>query len=147
MLTLMKKGPWGVPQDPEDDPSSLVAYEEFRRYRALNRRHHEQMRRQHQHVKWQRLFWQLGLPALVALGSGAAAWAFLSYSPALGPLLSFNSSRSVAQISSLGPFRNCAAARAAGAAPLHRGQAGYAPHLDGDGDGIACEWSWRNWFP
>jgi endonuclease YncB( thermonuclease family) len=38
-----------------------------------------------------------------------------------------------------GVFRSCAAARAAGAAPLLRGQAGYGPHLDRDGDGIACE--------
>ncbi|MCU1603689.1 MAG: hypothetical protein JWP46_154, partial [Modestobacter sp.] len=37
------------------------------------------------------------------------------------------------------PFANCAAARAAGAAPLHRGDAGYSPAMDGDGDGTACE--------
>lgn len=36
-------------------------------------------------------------------------------------------------------FANCAAARAAGAAPLRRGEAGYRAALDGDGDGIACE--------
>lgn len=36
-------------------------------------------------------------------------------------------------------FRNCAEARAAGAAPVRRGEPGYAPHLDRDGDGIACE--------
>lgn len=36
-------------------------------------------------------------------------------------------------------FRSCAAARAAGAAPLHRGDPGYGPWLDRDGDGIACE--------
>ena len=36
-------------------------------------------------------------------------------------------------------YRNCAAARAAGAAPIRRGQPGYASHLDRDGDGIACE--------
>ncbi|MFM9378349.1 DUF1524 domain-containing protein [Gordonia sp. VNK21] len=36
-------------------------------------------------------------------------------------------------------YRNCSAARAAGAAPLHRGQPGYRSGLDGDGDGIACE--------
>lgn len=40
---------------------------------------------------------------------------------------------------SAGAFRNCAAARAAGAAPLYRGQPGYGAHMDGDGDGIACE--------
>ena len=38
-----------------------------------------------------------------------------------------------------GAFRSCAAARAAGAAPLLRGEPGYGPHLDRDSDGIACE--------
>jgi len=36
-------------------------------------------------------------------------------------------------------YANCAAARAAGAAPLHRGEAGYRDQLDRDGDGVACE--------
>ncbi|MBX3665391.1 MAG: excalibur calcium-binding domain-containing protein [Burkholderiales bacterium] len=36
-------------------------------------------------------------------------------------------------------FRNCSEARAAGAAPIRRGEPGYAPHLDRDGDGVACE--------
>lgn len=36
-------------------------------------------------------------------------------------------------------YKNCAAVRAAGKAPLHRGDPGYAPKLDRDGDGIACE--------
>lgn len=36
-------------------------------------------------------------------------------------------------------YKNCAAARAAGAAPLHRGQPGYRTALDRDNDGIACE--------
>ncbi|MCB1256589.1 MAG: DUF732 domain-containing protein [Microthrixaceae bacterium] len=36
-------------------------------------------------------------------------------------------------------YPNCAAARAAGAAPLHRGDPGYSSSLDRDGDGIACE--------
>ena len=38
-----------------------------------------------------------------------------------------------------GGYRNCSEARAAGAAPLYRGQAGYSPRLDRDGDGVACE--------
>lgn len=38
-----------------------------------------------------------------------------------------------------GPYPNCAAARAAGAAPIHRGDPGYASTLDRDGDGVACE--------
>jgi endonuclease YncB( thermonuclease family) len=36
-------------------------------------------------------------------------------------------------------YRNCAEVRAAGAAPLRRGQPGYRPEMDGDLDGIACE--------
>lgn len=36
-------------------------------------------------------------------------------------------------------YPNCAAARAAGAAPIHAGQPGYRSGLDGDNDGIACE--------
>ena len=36
-------------------------------------------------------------------------------------------------------FRSCNEARAAGAAPLRRGQPGYRIEMDGDGDGIACE--------
>jgi hypothetical protein len=35
--------------------------------------------------------------------------------------------------------KNCAAACAAGVAPLHRGDPGYRPGLDRDGDAIACE--------
>lgn len=40
---------------------------------------------------------------------------------------------------STGAFRNCAEARAAGKAPVRRGQPGYGPHLDRDGDGVGCE--------
>jgi len=40
---------------------------------------------------------------------------------------------------SSGAFRNCAAARAAGAVPVHPGDPGYGRHLDRDGDGIGCE--------
>ncbi|RSX57779.1 DUF4236 domain-containing protein [Bifidobacterium samirii] len=36
-------------------------------------------------------------------------------------------------------FKNCSEARAAGAAPIYRGQPGYSSKLDRDGDGIACE--------
>ncbi|MDN3310032.1 DUF1524 domain-containing protein [Microbacterium oryzae] len=37
------------------------------------------------------------------------------------------------------PYESCAAARADGAAPVRRGDAGYGAHLDRDGDGVACE--------
>ena len=36
-------------------------------------------------------------------------------------------------------YKNCSAARAAGAAPVYAGQPGYGSHLDRDGDGIGCE--------
>ena len=36
-------------------------------------------------------------------------------------------------------YKNCAAVRAAGKAPLYAGQPGYAAKLDRDGDGVACE--------
>lgn len=36
-------------------------------------------------------------------------------------------------------YPNCSFARAAGAAPIYRGQPGYRPALDADDDGIACE--------
>ncbi|WP_101927273.1 MULTISPECIES: excalibur calcium-binding domain-containing protein [Luteimonas] len=40
---------------------------------------------------------------------------------------------------SQGAFRNCTEAREAGAAPVHRGEPGYGPHLDRDDDGVGCE--------
>lgn len=36
-------------------------------------------------------------------------------------------------------YANCAAAKAAGAAPVRAGSPGYGRHLDRDGDGIGCE--------
>lgn len=38
-----------------------------------------------------------------------------------------------------GAFRNCTAAREAGAAPVRRGDPGYGSHLDRDNDGVGCE--------
>jgi hypothetical protein len=36
-------------------------------------------------------------------------------------------------------YKNCDAARDAHAAPVYKGDPGYGPHLDRDGDGIGCE--------
>ncbi|WP_309096175.1 excalibur calcium-binding domain-containing protein [Streptomyces sp.] len=36
-------------------------------------------------------------------------------------------------------YANCGEVRAAGAAPIRRGEPGYASHLDRDGDGVACD--------
>ncbi|MBZ9647120.1 excalibur calcium-binding domain-containing protein [Sphingobium sp. 3R8] len=47
--------------------------------------------------------------------------------------------RKVASSAPTWSYRGCNEARAAGAAPLYRGQPGYGAHMDGDNDGIACE--------
>lgn len=36
-------------------------------------------------------------------------------------------------------WRGCNDARAAGTAPIYRGEPGFRDKMDGDGDGIACE--------
>lgn len=58
-----------------------------------------------------------------------------------GGASSARSARRLKAISSSGggAYRNCAAARAAGAAPVREGDPGFGPHLDRDGDGIGCE--------
>lgn len=43
------------------------------------------------------------------------------------------------RVSGARAFVDCAEARAAGAAPVRKGQAGYGTHLDRDHDGIGCE--------
>lgn len=50
-----------------------------------------------------------------------------------------SSSGSSSQPSGSVYYKNCTAARAAGAAPVYKGDPGYAKHLDRDGDGIGCE--------
>jgi micrococcal nuclease len=62
-------------------------------------------------------------------------------SKAEGPSAPKADAPSAPKAPSSGPFKNCDAARAAGAAPVHRGDPGYAPKLDRDGDGVGCEWS------
>lgn len=36
-------------------------------------------------------------------------------------------------------YKNCTEARNAGVTPIYKGNPGYGKHLDGDGDGVACE--------
>jgi DNA polymerase III subunit epsilon len=59
--------------------------------------------------------------------------------PAPAPVLSPVDSSPGGSTGGSAYYRNCAAARAAGVAPLHRGDPGYRSGLDRDGDGIACE--------
>ena len=89
--------------------------------------------------------------ALAAAGiSGTAAGAgiVVSQNPIAGSIVT--SSQSVSYLAQApqpvpfyggggSSFANCSEARAAGAAPLYRGDPGYQPKLDRDGDGVACE--------
>lgn len=58
---------------------------------------------------------------------------------ATGPIAAPRRREPVAARSSGAVYGSCRAARAAGAAPIRRGQPGYSGRLDRDGDGIACE--------
>ena len=76
-----------------------------------------------------------GLPVLLA-GIVVAVFAIIKPGTENDPPLSIASSSST---NSNAYYRYCDEARAAGAAPLHRGQPGYRSELDRDGDGVACE--------
>jgi Excalibur calcium-binding domain len=57
--------------------------------------------------------------------------------PSRGPISSRRVQDMLADVPRAYP--SCSAARAAGAAPLKRGDPGYGLHLDRDNDGTACE--------
>ncbi|MET9213576.1 MULTISPECIES: excalibur calcium-binding domain-containing protein [unclassified Nocardia] len=78
----------------------------------------------------------LAVPAAHAdVVSGSAGTGSSSFDSLLGATGSANLVQSG---SAGGAFRSCDDAIAAGRAPLFRGEAGYSPHLDPDGDGLAC---------
>lgn len=56
-----------------------------------------------------------------------------------GQSASASSARRAVSSNSRREFANCSQARAAGAAPVYRGDPGYGRHLDRDNDGIGCE--------
>lgn len=64
-----------------------------------------------------------------------------SRAASLGGSTSSGSARAGGRSSARGSvyYANCDAVRAAGKAPLYRGQPGYRAGLDGDDDGVACE--------
>lgn len=78
----------------------------------------------------------LAAPAAIANpGTGSAGTGSSSFDSLLGA----TGSASLVQSGSAGgAFASCDDARAAGRAPLFRGEPGYSPHLDPDGDGLAC---------
>jgi hypothetical protein len=76
---------------------------------------------------------RVGYPALAAFGAMGLCAAAMTWGPQLWP------QPQPEVYAYTAPFSSCAAARAAGRAPLYRGSPGYGPHLDRDNDGIACE--------
>ncbi len=104
---------------------------------------------------------ELVVPSIIGLDPSAAASAFaaagvpgsctgvgvvVSQSPAAGTVLTGNDRAScearapqIVPFSGSAYYKNCTEARAAGAAPLYRGDPGYRIGLDRDHDGIACE--------
>jgi hypothetical protein len=103
-------------------------------------------RRRDRTAKLRRWGLRFGVSALAGFGAvglyiAADAWTSSKPVPRVWSMNS-ESSSSPSAVS----FRSCAAARAAGRAPIRRGEPGYAPHLDADNDGIACEpYRWRFW--
>ena len=77
-------------------------------------------------------------PTLALPGSGAAATVAVPPSAPVQPAPAPALVQAAPPASSV-YYANCTAARAAGAAPIMRGEPGYASKLDRDADGIACE--------
>lgn len=93
--------------------------------------------RAHHAARTRRLLEKLGL----ALAGAALLCIFLF------TLVHLNEAVSLLRTDAVGAdvyYPNCAAARAADAAPIYAGRPGYRRGLDADGDGIACE-PYRNW--
>lgn len=94
-----------------------------------------------------RIVKQLPRGSLVDITSCTGGWCRVNYGPNYGfvaqNFLQVVTSRPPQTISGGGGssvyYSKCADARAAGAAPLFRGQPGYRSALDRDSDGIACE--------
>lgn len=89
--------------------------------------------------RWQRqrLLLKVGFAAAFLAAFGAA-WKFLPQSMDFSHIYSQWSQERQARERSV-YYPNCDAARAAGVAPIHRGQPGYRQELDGDYDDVACE--------
>ena len=68
----------------------------------------------------------------------AAAWVMAPQISSLWTVASLSPAEVAATENSV-HYTRCAEARAAGVAPIYRGQPGYREGLDGDYDGVACE--------
>ena len=104
-------------------------YPNFRRaQRGADRRNTPRKGRGGGHVK----------EAMLAVTVMVLAW---NYAPQFGAVwtVATNSPEEIHAREQSRYFSGCDEARAAGAAPIYRGQPGYRDKMDGDSDGIACE--------
>ena len=95
----------------------------------------DELERIHSRLPWnQPAPIQWGLAAIVLAGAAAATqlgiWEYQRYEARQQAFAALP-----ADIS----FAGCNEVRARGLAPLRRGEPGYGEHMDGDGDGVACE--------
>ncbi|OZC88537.1 hypothetical protein CH254_11540 [Rhodococcus sp. 06-412-2C] len=72
-------------------------------------------------------------------GAGSAQFCVLPPPPAFAPPPAPQGAPAPAPQPSGFQYKNCDAARDAGAAPVYRDEYGYGPHLDRDNDGVGCE--------
>jgi hypothetical protein len=77
-------------------------------------------------------------PGAEAKAERLAIWCGVDHTALDAVLIAANTPKETSEASDV-VYRNCKEARAAGAAPLHAGTAGYSRKLDRDGDGVACE--------
>lgn len=106
-------------------------------HRARDWRSQQTYRRSYRASKWRSLS---RLRPLLLLGAAIALIAFQAKPDMIsGRLFVAQSPDDSANVEQSAFYRNCAAARAAGAAPIYDGSPGYRPELDRDDDGIACE--------
>jgi hypothetical protein len=118
----------------------MLSREDDPHLEAARRRRNRRLWRRHQRgLAWGRFLRRLRgvTPILLLLGLAGAL--------GVGSLLPGRAAAPGLGAPAVAP-RSCSEARALGIAPMRRGQPGYAPHLDADGDGIACEagWGWRD---
>jgi hypothetical protein len=83
-----------------------------------------------------RMYDAVGVGAVVAMCAFALFVGYMKMSP----------SPPAQVLLQVGYVRSCAHARELGIAPIFRGQPGYRPYLDADGDGIACELTPSQWL-
>jgi Excalibur calcium-binding domain len=119
----------------------------FDKSRRTHWRSNDDLQRIHRNLPWnQKPAIQWGLVATVLIGSAAITQFVIWERQAIETRSTLLSTIPFDTV-----FAGCGEVRERGLAPLHRGDPGYGEHMDGDGDGVACEPYWgaqtiRTWI-